>query len=143
MIKDLGKLKYFLGIKVLDTPKGICLNQMKYCLELIDEFGLLAGKPSNLPMQPNISLTSEPSDTDHLLNNVTEYQKLIGKLIYLTTTRPDIAYTVSCLSQFMHNPLKSHLKTALKIIRFKSLKAEGPELSSGILSCVYKLKAGL
>ncbi|GJT50026.1 ribonuclease H-like domain-containing protein, partial [Tanacetum coccineum] len=101
-----------------NTPKGICLNQRKYCLELIDEFGLLAGKPSNLPMQPNISLTSEPSDTDPLLDNVTEYQKLIGKLIYLTTTRPDIAYTVSCLSQFMHNPLKSHLKTALKVIRY-------------------------
>ncbi|GKB52403.1 ribonuclease H-like domain-containing protein, partial [Tanacetum coccineum] len=91
MIKDLGKLKYFLGIKVLDTLKGICLNQKKYCLELIDEFGLLAGKPSNLPMQSNISLTSEPSDTDPLLDNVTEYQKLIGNLIYLTTTRPDIA----------------------------------------------------
>ncbi|GKF91343.1 ribonuclease H-like domain-containing protein, partial [Tanacetum coccineum] len=96
MIKDLGKLKYFLGIEVLDTPKGICLNHRKYYLELIDEFGLLAGKPSNLPMQPNISLSSEPSDTDPLLDNVTEYQKLIGKLIYLTTTRPDIAYAVSC-----------------------------------------------
>ncbi|GJR20011.1 ribonuclease H-like domain-containing protein [Tanacetum coccineum] len=60
----------------------------KYCLELIDEFGLLAGKPSNLPMQPNISLISEPSDTDPLLNN------------------------------FMHNPLKSHLKTSLKVIRY-------------------------
>ncbi|GJT61231.1 ribonuclease H-like domain-containing protein [Tanacetum coccineum] len=50
MIKDLGKLKYFLGIEVLDTPKGICLNQRKYYLEFIDEFGLLARKPSNLHM---------------------------------------------------------------------------------------------
>ncbi|GJW53973.1 putative RNA-directed DNA polymerase [Tanacetum coccineum] len=92
MIKDLGKLKYFLGIEVLDTLKGICLNQRKYCLEFIDEFGLLAGKPSNLPIHPNISLTSEPSDTDPLLDNITD--------------------------QFMHNPLKSHLKTALKVIRY-------------------------
>ncbi|GJV17631.1 ribonuclease H-like domain-containing protein [Tanacetum coccineum] len=60
---------------------------------------------------------NEPKDDDLLLENVTDYQKLIGKLIYLTTTRPDIAYTISCLSQFMHNPLKSHLKTALKVIR--------------------------
>ncbi|GKC51825.1 ribonuclease H-like domain-containing protein [Tanacetum coccineum] len=64
----------------------------------------------------NISLFSEPKDNDHLLENVTDYQKLIGKLIYLTTTRPDITYTVSCLSLFMHSPLKSHLKTALKVI---------------------------
>ncbi|GKD73089.1 ribonuclease H-like domain-containing protein, partial [Tanacetum coccineum] len=64
----------------------------------------------------NISLFSEPKDNDPLLENVTDYQKLIGKLIYLTTTRPDITYTVSCLSLFMHSPLKSHLKTALKVI---------------------------
>nr|GEX81702.1 ribonuclease H-like domain-containing protein [Tanacetum cinerariifolium] len=75
-------------------------------------------KPSYIPMQPNISLSTEPTDDDPLLDNVTDYQKLIGKLIYLTTTRPDIAYTVSCLSQFMHNPLKSHLKTALKVIMY-------------------------
>nr|GEZ14629.1 ribonuclease H-like domain-containing protein [Tanacetum cinerariifolium] len=69
--------------------------------------------------KPNISLSSEPNDTDPLLDNITEYQKLIGKLIYLTTTRPDIAaYTVSCLSQFMHNPLRSHPRTALKVIRY-------------------------
>ncbi|GKE63013.1 ribonuclease H-like domain-containing protein [Tanacetum coccineum] len=141
MIKDLGKLKYFLGIEVLDTPKGICLNQRKYCLELIDEFRLLAGKPSNLPMQPNISLTSEPGHTDPLHDNVTEYQKLIGKLIYLTTTRPDIVYTVSCLSQFMHNPLKSHMKTTLKVIRYlKGSLCKGINVIKGSASSIH-LKA--
>nr|GEU36285.1 ribonuclease H-like domain-containing protein [Tanacetum cinerariifolium] len=118
MIKDLGKLKYFLGIEVLETPIGVCFSQRKYCLELIDEFGLLASKPSYIPMQPNISLSSEPKDDDPLLDNITDYQKLIGKLIYLTNTRPDIAYTVSCLSQFMHSPLKSHLKNASKVIKY-------------------------
>ncbi|GJU77958.1 ribonuclease H-like domain-containing protein [Tanacetum coccineum] len=137
MIKDLGKLKYFLGIKVLDTPKGICLNQRKYCLELIDEFRLHVGKPSNLPMQPNISLTSEPGDTDPLLDNVTGYQKLIGKLIYLTTTRPNIAYTVFCLSQFMHNPLKSHLKIALKVIMYlKGSPGKGINVIKGSASSI-------
>nr|GEV99201.1 ribonuclease H-like domain-containing protein [Tanacetum cinerariifolium] len=94
-------------------------NVMKYCLELIDEFGLLAGKPSNLPMQPNVALSSEPSDADPLLDNVSEYQKLIGKLIYLTTTKPDISYTVSCISRFMHNPLRSHMRIASKHIQMQ------------------------
>ncbi|GKB37409.1 ribonuclease H-like domain-containing protein [Tanacetum coccineum] len=123
---DLGKLKYFMGIEVLETPNGICLSKRKYCLELIDEFGILASKPSYIPIQPNIYLSSESKDDDPLLENINDYQKLIGKLIYLTTTRTDIAYIVSCLSQFMHCPLKSHLKIALKIIRYlKSSPGKG------------------
>ncbi|GJR35024.1 ribonuclease H-like domain-containing protein, partial [Tanacetum coccineum] len=79
---------------------------------------LLASKPSHIPIQPNVSLSNEPKDDDPLLDNVIEYQKLIGKLIYLTITSPGIAYIVSCLGQFMHSPLKSHLKTALKVIKY-------------------------
>ncbi|GKC79687.1 ribonuclease H-like domain-containing protein [Tanacetum coccineum] len=66
----------------------------------------------NIFSAPNIALSSEPANTDPKLKNITEYQKLIRKFIYLTTTRPDIAYTVSCLGHFMHNPLKSHLDIA-------------------------------
>ncbi|GJU99891.1 ribonuclease H-like domain-containing protein [Tanacetum coccineum] len=117
-VQIVGEIENFLGIEVLETLSGICLNQRKYCLELIDKFGLLASKPFYIPMQPNISLSSEPKDDDPLLDNITEYEKLIGKLIYLTTTRPDNAYTVCCLSQFMHSPLRSHLKTAIKVIRY-------------------------
>nr|GEU88102.1 ribonuclease H-like domain-containing protein [Tanacetum cinerariifolium] len=113
-IKDLGRLKYFLGIEVIDTKNGLCLSQRKYCLDLLTEFGLLACKPSATPLEQNLSMTNEPTVSDLVLDNVTEYQKLIGKLIYLTHTRPDISYSVHCLSQFMHKPLKSHLKIALK-----------------------------
>ncbi|GKB01223.1 ribonuclease H-like domain-containing protein, partial [Tanacetum coccineum] len=80
MIKNLGKLKYFLRIKVVDTDKA--------------------------------------SDKDPLLENITDYQKLMGKLIYLTNTRPYISYVVHCLSQFMHSPLTSHLKITFKILRY-------------------------
>ena len=117
-IKALGKLNYFLGIEVLETTHGLCLSQRKYCLDLLSEFGLLACKPSFTPLESNLTISNEPSETDPVLNNITEYQKLIGKLIYLTHTRPDIAYSVHCLSQFMHKPLKSHLKIALKLLRY-------------------------
>ncbi|GKB12493.1 ribonuclease H-like domain-containing protein, partial [Tanacetum coccineum] len=53
-----------------------------------------------------------------LLDNITGYQKLLGKLIYLTHTRPNIAYSVHCLAQYMHSPLKSHLNSALNVLRY-------------------------
>nr|GEU43116.1 ribonuclease H-like domain-containing protein [Tanacetum cinerariifolium] len=98
LIKDLGKLKYFLSIEVLETKSGMCLTQSKYAFDLITEFGLLDGESSYIPLPPNNALSSKPTDTDPKLKNVTGYQKLIGKLNYLTTTRSDIAYIVSCLS---------------------------------------------
>ncbi|GJS50510.1 protein kinase-like domain, concanavalin A-like lectin/glucanase domain protein [Tanacetum coccineum] len=118
MIKDLGKLKYFLSIEVIDTDKGICLNQRKYVLDLLSEYGMLVHKPAKTPLMSKLIISNEASDIDHTLDNITDYQKLMGKLIYLTNTRPDIFYVVHCLSHFMHSPLQSHLKTAFKILRY-------------------------
>ncbi|GKA44853.1 ribonuclease H-like domain-containing protein [Tanacetum coccineum] len=117
-IKDLGKLKCFLGIELLDNKDGICLSQRKYCLELLHEFGLLAAKHVDTPLLENATLNHTESDDDHLLVNVSNYQRLVGKLIYLTNTRHDIAYVVYCLSQFMHSPLNSHLDAALRVLRY-------------------------
>nr|GEX09682.1 ribonuclease H-like domain-containing protein [Tanacetum cinerariifolium] len=118
MIKDLEKLKYFLGIKVIDTDKCICLNQRKYVLDLLSEYGMLACKPAKTPLMSKLIISNEASENDPLLENVTDYQRLMGKLIYLTNTRPDISYDVHCLSQFMHSPLSFHLKIAFKIFRY-------------------------
>ncbi|GJY79224.1 putative RNA-directed DNA polymerase [Tanacetum coccineum] len=63
-IKDLGSLKYFLGIEVLRNKQGLCLSQRKYCLELLSEYGLLACKLIATPMQQNVSLSHEETDKD-------------------------------------------------------------------------------
>ncbi|GJQ94182.1 ribonuclease H-like domain-containing protein [Tanacetum coccineum] len=118
MIKDLGKLKYFLGIEVIDTDKGICLNQRKYVLDLLSKYGMLACKPAKTPLMSKLVISNKATDNDPIRDNITDYQKLMGKLIYLTNTRPDISYVVQFLSQFMHFPLNSHLKIAFKILRY-------------------------
>ncbi|GJR63746.1 ribonuclease H-like domain-containing protein [Tanacetum coccineum] len=89
--------------------------------ELLHEFGLLACRPVMTPLPENIVLSHKESDTDKYLLNITNYQKLVGKLIYLTHTRPDISYSVHCLSQHMHAPLKSHFDIALRVLKYLKL----------------------
>ncbi|KAM0050951.1 putative RNA-directed DNA polymerase [Helianthus debilis subsp. tardiflorus] len=117
-IKDLGVLKYFLGIEVLYDNKTICLNQRKYCLELLNEFGYLGCKPVSVPIEQSYLVTSKLEKNQQDLKNITGFQKLIGKLIYLSLTRPDISYTVQFLSQFMHKPKEVHLNLALRLLRY-------------------------
>ncbi|GJS74215.1 ribonuclease H-like domain-containing protein [Tanacetum coccineum] len=69
MIKDLGLLKYFLGIEVLENKNGLCLSQRKYCLELLSGCGLLACKPVATPLQQNVVLNHEESENDKFLPN--------------------------------------------------------------------------
>ncbi|KAK3020642.1 hypothetical protein RJ639_046426 [Escallonia herrerae] len=91
-IKDLEKLKYFLGIEVARSKEGIFVSQQKYVLDLLEETGKLHCRPSDTPIEPNHRLAEfmegEPTDKGM-------YQRLVGKLIYLSHTRPDIAYAVS------------------------------------------------
>lgn len=99
---------------MIDIDNCVCLSQSKYCLDLYLDLDYLLANP----FEQNISVTNEPFDIDPMIDNITEYQKLVGKLIYVTQTRLDIAYSVHCLSQFIHKPLKFHLKVALKCLRY-------------------------
>ncbi|KAJ0752905.1 putative RNA-directed DNA polymerase [Helianthus annuus] len=117
-IKDLGILKYFLGIEVLYSNESICLSQRKYCLELLNEFGYLGCKPVNTPIEQSHVITSKVDKDQKFLENINGFQKLIGKLIYLSLTRPDISYAVQFLSQYMHKPCESHLDIALRLLRY-------------------------
>ncbi|GJU22208.1 putative RNA-directed DNA polymerase, partial [Tanacetum coccineum] len=139
-IKDLGELKYFLGIEVLRTKSGLCLNQRKYCLEMLHEYGLLACRPVMTPLPKNYVLSHKESDDDKYLRNVTSYQKLIGKLIYLTMTRPDISYVVQCLSQHMHAPLQSHFSIGLRVLKYLKL-APGSGISFSKSNSGVKVKS--
>ena len=103
--KDLGMLKYFLGIEVTRCKQGIFLCQRKYVLDLLKATGKLGAKPCSAPMIPNMQLTA---DDGELFSDPEMYRRLVGKLNYLTVTRPDIAYPVSIVSQFMSSPRTTH-----------------------------------
>ncbi|KAJ0534888.1 putative RNA-directed DNA polymerase [Helianthus annuus] len=118
LIKDLGLLKYFLGIEVLYADKSVCLSQRKYCLELLNEFGYLGCKPVGTPIELSHVVTNKIENSKVVLENITGFQKLVGKLIYLSLTRPDISYAVQFLSQYMHSPCQSHLDIALRLLRY-------------------------
>lgn len=102
-IKDLGELKYFLGIEFLRSNKGIVMNQRKYALEMIFEVGLAAAKPVMTPLECNMKITSVEFDEGSVITNdlfpyISKYQRLVGKLLYLTNTRPYITFAVQSLS---------------------------------------------
>ncbi|GJZ13824.1 ribonuclease H-like domain-containing protein [Tanacetum coccineum] len=80
MIKDLRELKYFFGIEVIDTDKGICLNQRKYVIDLFPEYGMLDCKPAKTPLHAKLIITNEASIDDPLLDNITDYLKVNGKV---------------------------------------------------------------
>jgi len=114
-MKDLGELHYCLGIEVWREPGKTLITQSKYTKEILKKFNMTACKAMSTPLEQNAKLYREDGSKEA---DGTLYRQLVGSLNYLTTTRPDIAYSVSILSQFMAKPSGNHWNAAKKVLRY-------------------------
>ena len=116
-LKDLGDLHYFLGIEVKWTGTGILLSQEKYANELLQRVNMKLCKPVDTPL--SVSEKLSVSEGDSLSSDdSTRYRSIVGALQYITLTRPDIAFSVNKVCQFLHSPTTVHWTAVKRILRY-------------------------
>ena len=114
-MKDLGVLKYFLGVEVARNLDGLFLCQRKYALDILLEVGLLGAEPANAPLEQQLQLALADGK---FLYDPKCYHRLVGRLLYPCFTRLELSYCVYVLSQFMQQPKEAHWDAALRVERY-------------------------
>ncbi|GJZ03622.1 retrovirus-related pol polyprotein from transposon TNT 1-94 [Tanacetum coccineum] len=111
----MGELNFFLGLQIKQIEDDIFFNQSKYIKEMLKKFGLKDSKPMKTRMCSDTKLTKdkecEPVDS-------TKYRGMIGSLLYLTASRPDIMFSVCLCARFQEDPKTSHLEAVKRIFRY-------------------------
>ena len=111
----MGELKFFLGLQVQQLPDGIFISQGKYIVDLLKKFGFTDCRPTKTPMSTANHLTADSSNTN---TNSTSYRGMIGSLLYLTASRPDIMFATSMCTRYQANLKESHLQAVKRIFRY-------------------------
>ena len=110
----MGMMNYLLGLEFWQKPDDIFLNQGKYAIDILKRSKMMDCKPVPTPMVLNLKLLSDNSSETV---DATMYRQMIGPLMYLTNTRPDICFAVNTLSQYMVEPISVHLIVAKHVMR--------------------------
>ena len=116
---DLGMMKYFLGIEVIQYKDGIFICQSKYGKDVLKRFRMLNCKPIVTPIETGTKLSKED---DGSKIDPRMYKRLVGSLMYLTATRHDIMFAASLISRFMETPKSTHWQAGKRILRYMNNK---------------------
>jgi len=111
---DLGKMRYFLGVEISQNRDGIGLSQQKYVREVLERFNMKDCNSVKNPIVPGTVLSRE----GEVSVNPTLYKQLVGSLMYVTVTRPDIMYVVGLISRYMTDPKEEHMQIAKRVLRY-------------------------
>jgi hypothetical protein len=114
-MSSMGELTFFLGLQVKQSNEGIFISQDKYVAEILRKFGFADSKVASTPMDPEKGLLKDAEGEDVDVHN---YRSMIGSLMYLTSSRPDIMFPVCVCARFQVNPKVSHLTAVKRIFRY-------------------------
>jgi len=111
----MGELNYFLGLQVRQAPSGIFINQEKYIKNLLKKYSMENAATAKTPMSTahklDLDLDGKSIDQRH-------YRGIIGSLLYLTASRPDIMFSTCLCARFQANPKESHLIAVKRILKY-------------------------
>ncbi|PRQ33949.1 putative RNA-directed DNA polymerase [Rosa chinensis] len=114
-MSDLGKMRYFLGLEVQQLQDGIFISQKKYAMDVLRRFGMEKSNAVLNPIVPGFKISKDESGIEV---DGTFYKQLVGSLMYLTSTRPDLMYAVSLIARYMSQPTELHLMAAKRVLRY-------------------------
>jgi len=112
---DMGLLRYFLGIEVDQNENGIFISQARYINQVLGRFNMQECKAAITPTVMGLKPSREDNTKDF---DPSLYKSVVGSLMYLTATRPDIMFAVSLISRFMERPKEAHWQVAKRILRY-------------------------
>ena len=112
---DLGRMKYFLGIEVLQKADGIFITQRKYAQEILERFNMDQCNSVHNPVVPGFKLMKDEGGVEV---DSTVYKQMVGSLMYLTAKRPDLMFIISLISRYMERPTESHLLAAKRALSY-------------------------
>ena len=114
-MSDLGNVKFYLGVEFIRSSSGIFLSQKSYANQILEEFDMQTCTPAAVSMADGLNLGPE-HDSPQV--DAQRFQRLVGMLIYLVNTRPEILFVTGVLSRFMHDPRVPHMEAATQVLRY-------------------------